>query len=526
MSPKKVYLFDTTLRDGTQGEGVSLSVEDKLKVAQVLDRLGVHYIEGGWPGSNPKDETFFEKARALKLKNAKLVAFGSTRRKNRTAAQDENLQAIVRVKTPVACIFGKSWDFQVIHALQATLDENLKMIGESVKFLRSKGREVIYDAEHFFDGYKANKAYALKTLDAAWRAGASNLTLCDTNGGNLPFQIAEMVAEVRKALPNVALGIHTHNDSDCAVGNSLEAVRAGVTLVQGCMNGFGERTGNANLASVIAGLKFKMGIDCVSDAQLRYLTEASRTVYEIANMVPKDNQPYVGNSAFAHKGGVHVSAVARHSATYEHMNPEVVGNKRRILISELSGKANLHFKAKELNLDFTKDPKAVEKVIHRVKELEHKGYQYEGAEGSFTLLVDKTLNGYKPFFELRGFRVIVERDRRAHGLTAEATLKIAVDGREEHTVAEGNGPVDALDKALRQALEKFYPSVKEINLMDFKVRVINASAGTASKVRVMVESRDHKDEWSTLGVSDNIIEASWEALVDAVEYKLLKDRKK
>jgi 2-isopropylmalate synthase len=520
---KKVLLFDTTLRDGTQSEGISLSVDDKLKIAQVLDDLGVDYIEGGWPGSNPKDEMFFEKARSLRLKNARLVAFGSTRRKGISAAQDENLRAILRVKTPVACIFGKSWDLHVVHALRATLDENLKMISDSVRFLRSKGKEVIYDAEHFFDGFRANQDYALAALKAAWDAGASNLTLCDTNGGALPHRIADIMRVARAALPEAAFGIHTHNDSDCAVANSLEAVRQGASLVQGCANGLGERCGNANLISVIANLKLKMGVECVTDAQLRYLTEASRAIAEIANVVPNDRQAYVGNSAFAHKGGVHVSAMARHTRTYEHLDPAVVGNKRRILISELSGKANLHLKAGELKLDFGKDPKAVEKVIHRVKELEHKGYQFEGAEGSFALLVHKTLNAHKPFFELRGFRVIVEKDRTTGNLISEATLKVAVDGREEHTVAEGPGPVDALDHALRRALEKFYPAVRDVNLMDFKVRVINATAGTAAKVRVLVESRDHKDEWSTLGVSENIIEASWEALVDAVEYKLMKD---
>jgi 2-isopropylmalate synthase len=522
---RKVSLYDTTLRDGSQGEGVSFTVDDKLKIVQTLDRLGIHYIEGGWPGSNPKDEEFFHRARSLKLKRAKLAAFGSTRRKGHPAHLDDNLKAIVRVKTPVACIFGKSWDLHVTHALRATLDENLEMISDSVRFLKTKVGEVIYDAEHFFDGFRANPAYALATLGAAAKAGADNITLCDTNGGSLPSRIAEVMRVVRAELPSTPLGIHTHNDSDCAVANSLQAVMEGCELVQGTLNGIGERCGNANLVSIIPALKLKLGIDCVSDEQLRYLTEASRTVFEVANLVPKDGQPYVGHSAFAHKGGVHVSAMARHTQTYEHMDPAIVGNQRRILISELSGKANIHFKAKELNLDFEKDPAAVEKVIQHVKLLENQGYQFEGAEGSFALLVHRMADGRRPFFDLKAFRVIVEKDRNTGQLVAEATLKVAVDGREEHTVAEGRGPVDALDRALRRALEKFYPDLREMSLMDFKVRVINASAGTAAKVRVLVESKDHTDEWTTIGVSENIIEASWQALVDAVEYKLLKDRR-
>lgn len=525
-SRRKVLLYDTTLRDGTQGEGVSLSVEDKLKICQVLDDLGISYIEGGWPGSNPKDEAFFHRARSLKLKRARLSAFGSTRRRDRPAHRDENLAAIVRVKTPVACIFGKSWDLHVTHALRASLEENIRMIAESVRFLKSKGREVVYDAEHFFDGFRANRDYALATLKAAWEAGADNLTLCDTNGGSLPDQAAEMVRAARNALPQAALGIHTHNDSDCAVANSLAAVREGCVLVQGTLNGLGERCGNANLVSIIPALRLKMGLDCVTDEQLRYLTEASRYVSEVANVVPDDHQPYVGHSAFAHKGGVHASAMARHTRTYEHMDPALIGNKRRILISELSGKANVHLKAKELNLDFEKNPQAVERVIHQVKELENQGYQFEGAEGSFSLLVDRQVNGHKPFFDLKAFRVTVEKDRQTGQLVSEATLKVAVDGREEHTVAEGHGPVDALDRALRRALEKFYPEVKDMSLMDFKVRVINATAGTAAKVRALVESRDRSDEWGTVGVSENIIEASWQALVDAVEYKLMKERRK
>jgi 2-isopropylmalate synthase len=518
----EIKLFDTTLRDGTQGSGVSLSVEDKLKVAQALDRLGVHYIEGGWPGSNPKDEVFFKEARKLKLRRARLTAFGSTRRKNISAHQDANLQAIVRVKTPVACIFGKSWDFQVVHALRATPEENLRMIADSVRFLKSKRLEVIYDAEHFFDGFRANPEYAMATLRAAWEAGASNLTLCDTNGGGIPSRIADTVRFVRRALSQAPIGVHVHNDSDCAVANTLSAVEAGATLVQGTMNGYGERCGNANLLSVIANLKLKLGFDVVTDDQLRSLTEVSRYVAEIANIVPNDHQPYVGFSAFAHKGGVHVSAVARHASTYEHIDPSLIGNQRRILISELSGQSNVLLKAKEMRMDFTKDPQALKSVIEAVKKLEHEGYQFEGAEASFAILVRKVTGKHRTFFKLKGFHVSVERAREDGQVVSEATLKLDVGGKEQHTVAEGDGPVNALDNALRKALEPFYPSLKTMSLTDFKVRVINAEAGTKAKVRVLIESRDLKDEWATIGVSENVIEASWKALVDSVEYKLLK----
>ena len=523
---RRVKLFDTTLRDGTQGEGISITVDDKLKVAETLDRLGVHYIEGGWPGSNPKDELFFARARKeLKLKNAKLVAFSSTRRKGRTAATDENILRLVKAGTPVVCVFGKSWDSHVIHALRASLPENLDIISDTVKFLKSKKREVIYDAEHFFDGYRANPSYALQTLKAAADAGADNLTLCDTNGGCLPEDIAQAVKDVKRHLPNVSLGIHVHNDSNCAVANSLTAVQSGVDLVQGTLNGYGERCGNANLGSIIANLKVKMNIDCVTDEQLRYLAEAARYVDELANVVPQDNMPYVGNSAFAHKGGVHASAVAR-SASYEHIDPAIVGNRRRILISELSGKANILAKAVELNLNFEKDSEAVNKVLALVKLKENKGFQYEGAEGSFVLLVEEALGKKQRFFELDGFRVTVEKETHNGQMVAEATLKISVNGKAKHTVAEGSGPVDALDKALRNALEDFYPRVREMSLMDFKVRVINAQAGTGARVRVLINSKDSKSEWGTVGVSENVIEASWQALVDAVEYKLFKDKKR
>ncbi len=515
-----IKLFDTTLRDGSQAEGISYSPHDKLRIARVLDRLGVHFIEGGWPGSNPKDNQFFKEARKIKFKHARLTAFGSTRRKNIKASEDPNLQAIVASKVPVACIFGKSWDMQVIHALQTTLEENLNMIRDSVRFLRSKKMDVIYDAEHFFDGYRANPEYALKALKAAHEGGAMNLTLCDTNGGSIPTQIKECIRAVKRALPGAELGIHAHNDSGCAVANSIAAVEEGVTLVQGVVNGFGERCGNADLTTMIANLKLKMNYNVVTDKQLKSLTEISRTIAEIANMVPNDKQAYVGNSAFAHKGGVHVSAVARHAATYEHIDPAIVGNIRRILVSELSGKSNLLMKTKALE----GNEKSSSAVLDLLKKKELEGYHFEGAEASFELLVQRALGKHKPAFELDHFRVEVE-STKSGGVSTEATVKLRVNGKSDHRVGEGDGPVNALDNALRKSLEKFYPSLKEMVLVDYKVRVVNASAGTAAKVRVMIESRDHKDEWTTMGVSTNVIEASWLALVDAVEYKLHKQAK-
>jgi len=519
---KKIFLYDTTLRDGAQKEGVSFSVEDKIKIAKKLDELGIDYIEGGWPGSNPKDIHFFKEMRNIPLKKAKLVAFGSTRKKDTKVEKDENLLELIKAGTSIVTIFGKSWDLQVKYALQTSLEENLKMIFDSVKFLKSKGLEVIYDAEHFFDGFKADPKYALATLERASLAGADNISLCDTNGGTLPEEIAEIIREVKKRI-KTPLGIHCHNDSDLAVANSLTAVRGGVVLVQGTINGYGERCGNANLCSIIANLKLKMGIDCITDKQLARLTEISRFVSEVANIVPRDEAPFVGLSAFTHKGGVHISAVQKHPRTYEHIPPEKVGNKRRILVSELSGKSALLTKAKEFKIEFGKDPKAVKKLLSLLKDLEYKGYQYEGAEGSLEILLRKSKGDYPKFFDLEGFRVIVEKDKKGT-IRSEATIKVKVGNVVEHTASEGDGPVNALDNALRKALEKFYPDLKDMKLSDFKVRVINAEAGTAAKVRVLIESRDEKDEWTTVGVSENIIEASWQALVDSIEYKLLKSK--
>ncbi len=521
---KKILLYDTTLRDGAQGAGVSFSVQDEIKIAKALDNFGITYIEGGWPGSNPKSELFFKEAVKIKFKNSVLTAFGSTRHKDTEAHNDKNLLSILETGVKVACIFGKSWDLHVVHAIRASFEENLNMISESISFLRSKGLEVIYDAEHFFDGFKNNKEYAISTLIAAQKAGAINLTLCETNGGMTPFEVQKIVEYVRKEIPGIPLGIHTHNDSDCAAGNSIVAVQEGCTLVQGTINGLGERCGNANLCSIIPALQLRFGYSCVSEENLKKLTELSRYVYEIANIIPSDNQPYVGLNAFAHKAGIHVSAVTRESKTYEHISPGQVGNERRILISELSGKSNVSSKSDVLYVDVEKHPEALSKIINIVKKLEHEGYQFEDADGSFSLLTNKALGKYKPFFELDSFKLTVEKSSKEKIVT-EATIKLKVGGKEEHTVAEGDGPVNALDNALRKALQKFYPQIKEVSLTDFKVRVINAGAGTAAKVRVLIESKDHASSWGTVGVSENIIEASWQALVDAIEYKLTKDRK-
>jgi len=521
---KKIFLLDTTLRDGAQGAGISFSLQDKLKIAKALDGFGIAYIEGGWPGSNPKDELFFKEAKKMLLKNSKLVGFGSTRRKDSKAQNDKNLLAIVNSGVKTACIFGKSWRLHVSSALRTSPEENIRMISDSISFLRSKGIEVIYDAEHFFDGFKNDKEYAVATLAAAQKAGAVNLTLCETNGGMLPFEVQEIVRYVKREFGDFPLGIHAHNDSGCAVGNSLAAVKEGCSLVQGTINGFGERCGNANLCSIIPALQLRMGYSCVSEKNLVKLTELSRYVYEIANVVPNDKDSYVGLNAFAHKAGIHVSAVSRESRTYEHIRPSQIGNERRILISELSGKGNISSKSDLLYVDVEKNPESVSKIISAVKKMEQEGYQYEDADGSFSLLTNKALGKYKPFFELETLKLSVEKKSNGNIIT-ESSIKLKVKGVQEHTVAEGDGPVNALDNALRKALQKFYPEIKDISLADFKVRAINTGAGTAAKVRVFIESKDHSSSWGTVGVSENIIEASWQALVDAIEYKLMKEQK-
>ena len=514
---KQIKIFDTTLRDGSQGAGISFSVEDKLKIASALDTFGIAYIEGGWPGSNPKDEEFFKLAKN-EFKNSKLVAFSSTRKPNTKIQDDNQIKKIISSGTKVATIFGKSWDLHVQVALKTTLKENLKMIFETIAYLKTKKFEVIYDAEHYFDGYIHNKIYTFETIKSAVDAGADYICLCETNGGVLPSYIEKTVKETIKEFPNVKFGIHAHNDCDCAVANSIIAVQSGCQLVQGTINGIGERCGNANLCSIIPSLQLKGKYHCVPVQNLKNITNLSRYIDEIANLTSNDSMPYVGKNAFSHKAGVHVSAIKKDSKTYEHINPKHVGNKRNILVSDLSGKSNIVSKADELAIDLEKD---VQGIINIVKEKENNGYQYENADGSFYILTKKLEKTYKNFFTLKNYRVSVEKNKDG-SIVSEATVKLDVNGKEEHTVAEGGGPVDALDKCLRKALIKFYPEIKSVILTDFKVRVINSDANTAAKVRVLIESKDKKYSWGTIGVSDNIIDACWQALSDSVEYKLLK----
>jgi 2-isopropylmalate synthase len=520
-----IKIYDTTLRDGTQGEGVSFSMEDKVRLATRLDALGIHYIEGGWPGSNPKDLRFFRRMQDVGFKHAKLTAFSMTRRAGGNADTDANMQALVDAGAPVATIVGKSWDFHVTEALGTTREENLAMIEDTIAWLRPKMDEVMFDAEHFFDGFRANRDYALATLRAAERAGAHWLVLCDTNGGTLPAPLIEILREVKKAV-KTPLGIHVHNDAECAVANSLAAVAEGVGQVQGTMNGFGERCGNANLVSVIPSLVLKLRLDCIPESNLRELRDVSRFVSELANRKPWDAQPYVGDSAFAHKGGMHVSAVLKHPNTYEHIDPAAVGNHRRVLISELAGKSNVLWKAREYGIDLDQGTPETRRILDRLKQLEDEGFQFEGAEASFELLMERALGRHKPYFELDAYRVIVEEESADGEPVAEATVRVRVKGMLEHTAAAGNGPVNALDHALRKALEQFYPNLREMRLLDYKVRILDESKGTAAKTRVLVTSGDERETWGTVGVADNIIEASWRALVDSVEYKLRADERR
>jgi 2-isopropylmalate synthase len=519
---KRVMLYDTTLRDGTQAEDISFLVNDKVRIAQQLDELGIHYIEGGWPGSNPKDISFFQEIKNVRLSQAKIAAFGSTRRAKSTPEDDNNIQTLVQAAPDVVTIFGKTWDFHVREALRISLEENLEIIYDSLAYLKQHVPEVIYDAEHFFDGYKANPEYALKTLEAAEQAGVDCIVLCETNGGALPHEVSRIVEAVAQRI-KTPLGIHAHNDSECAVANSLMAVEKGAVHVQGTINGFGERCGNANLCSIIPALQLKMDRACVTEEHLRSLRVVSRQIYELANLVPNKHQPYVGNAAFAHKGGVHVSAIQRHPETYEHIRPELVGNATRVLVSDLSGRANILAKAQQFNINLdSKDPLTLE-ILEEIKEMENKGYQFEGAEASFELLMRKALGTVRHFFSVIGFRVIDTRLKEGDKPLSEATVKVKVSGRIEHTAAEGNGPVNALDNALRKALESFYPKLKEMRLFDYKVRVLPAGKGTASVTRVLIESGDTENRWGTVGVSDNIIDASYLALIDAFQYKLAKD---
>ncbi len=516
-----VEIYDTTLRDGAQSEDVSFSVEDKLLIARKLDELGVHYIEGGWPGANRKDILFFQEMKKTPLKSAQLVAFGSTRKPRHKVSEDPNIRALVGAGTKIVTLFGKSWNLHVTEALGTTLKKNLEIISDSIAYLKDQGLRVFYDAEHFFDGYLADPDYALKTLAVAEQAGAERLILCDTNGGTMPWQIREVLAVVL-ARHTTLLGIHTHNDSEMAVANALTAVEMGVIQVQGTLNGFGERCGNANLCSILPNLKLKMKIQCISDEQLKHLIHVSRFVSEIANLPHNKHQPYVGEAAFAHKGGIHVHAVRKNPDTYEHISPAKVGNHQRVLISDYGGKSNLLEKAKEFKIPLDAKHPQLAPLLESLKELEHRGYQFEGAEGSFELMMKKAVGRHKRFFDLVGFRVIVEKRQDEPSSLAEATIMVNVNGQVEHTAAVGSGPVNALDHALRKALEKFYPVLSEVKLIDYKVRVLSGGRGTQSQVRVLIESGDGQSTWGTVGVSENIIEASWQALVDSIEYKLLK----
>ena len=519
---EQVLIYDTTLRDGTQGEEINFSAEEKLRIAQKLDELGVQYIEGGWPGSNPKDMRFFQMAKETRLKTARLTAFGSTRRANILPEKDPNLKALLQAETLTITIFGKSWDLHVTEILGVPLEENLDMIFDSVKYLKSKGKEVIFDAEHFFDGFKVNSQYALRTIQTAISGEADIIVLCDTNGGTMVGDLKEIVEEVRKSFPGIPLGIHAHNDCGLGVANSLAAVEAGAKMVQGTINGYGERCGNADLISVIANLQLKIGKRCIDNSKIKYLTEVSRYVSDIANIPPLNERPFVGRSAFAHKGGMHVSAILKKPLAYEHIEPGNVGNKRRVLVSDLSGKSNIEYKANEMDLTLGGNGYDSQEIVKEIKRMEDQGYQFDAAEGSLELLMKKTTGQFREPFSLLSLRVINEKNKDGQAIS-QATIKISVGEEEEITAAEGNGPVNAMDNALRKALSKFYPRIKEMRLVDFKVRVLEGSAGTAARVRVLIESRDGKDIWNTVGVSENIIEASWQALVDSIYYKLSKD---
>ncbi len=513
----RVAIYDTTLRDGTQGEGISLSVADKLKIARLLDNFGVAYIEGGWPGSNPKDAAFFDEAQHLDLKHAKIAAFGSTCRKNSEPKDDPNIMALVEAKTPVVTVVGKTSMLHVTDVLQTTPPENLRMIRESLAYLKSLGKEVIYDAEHFFDGFKLDMEYALDTLEAAIAGGADIVVLCDTNGGSMPWEIAEFVETVQRSFPDTPVGIHTHNDGELAVANSLAAIKAGAVHVQGTINGYGERCGNANLCSIIADLELKMNIRCLPDPEhLRQLTTLSRTVSEIANMMPVNGAAYVGKSAFAHKGGIHVAAMRRTVQSYQHIDPEQVGNQMRVLVSDLSGQGNLLSKAEEFGLHVSREEAVA--VLDNIKQLENEGFVFEGAEASVAIRLHRAKPHYRPIFTLIDFTVLVS-ERNGHALS-QAMVKIDVDGDIVHTAADGNGPVNALDLALRKALLPRYPELAEFQLADYKVRIPDGNNGTAATTRVLIDTQNGHDRWSTVGAGANIIQASWLALVDSVEYGL------
>ncbi|MFA5361885.1 MAG: citramalate synthase [Candidatus Omnitrophota bacterium] len=518
---KKIEIYDTTLRDGSQGEGISYTVTDKIRIARELDMLGVSYIEGGWPGSNPKDMEFFLSMAEKPVKNSRIVAFGSTRKPHIKAEDDSNVKAFLKSQARIITIVGKTWDLHVREVLKTELEENLNMINDTAAYLVSKGLTVFYDAEHFFDAFKVNREYTLKCITCAQEAGASAIVLCDTNGGTITSEISRVVKEITAEM-KVPVGIHCHNDAGLAVANSIAAVEAGARMVQGTINGYGERCGNADLIITIANLQLKLGYDCISGEKIKELTHVSHFVSEISNMKQRNDQPYTGSSAFAHKGGLHINAVMKNHVTYEHIDPSLVGNKRRILLSELGGSTGIILRAKQMDLDLKKDDPQTKKILALLQKLENQGYHFEAAEASFELLMKRALKKYKKFFELEGFKVVIEKVSDGK-ITSEAVIKLKVKGMREHTVAEGDGPVNAMDTALRKALKQFYPTLSKMHLSDFKVRVLNEKAGTAARVRVLISSQDENETWSTIGVSENIIEASWQALVDSIEYKLLKD---
>jgi 2-isopropylmalate synthase len=527
---KRIWIYDTTLRDGSQAEGISLSLEDKLKIARKLDEMGIAFIEGGWPGANPKDVQFFWKLQEEPLTQAEVVAFCSTRRPHQAAAEDKMLQAILAAGTRWVTIFGKSWDLQVTEGLKTSLEENLAMIADTIGYLRTQGRQVIYDAEHWFDGYKQNSNYALQTLKIAKDAGAQWIVLCDTNGGTLPHEIAQIVRDVVNKLEinledpsSPQLGIHTHNDADTAVANAIAAVMEGTRMVQGTINGYGERCGNANLCSLIPNLQLKMGYQCIEEQKLKRLAGTSRLISEIVNLAPDDRAAFVGRSAFAHKGGIHVSAVERNPLTYEHIQPELVGNQRRIVISEQSGLSNVLSKARSFGIDLNKQDPTCSKILQRLKELENEGYQFEAAEASFDLLMRKALGQRQEMFQLKGFQVHCDLLQGADipYSNALATIKVTVSEKDILEVAEGNGPVSALDKALRKALVNFYPEIANFHLTDYKVRILDGGAGTSAKTRVLIESSNGQERWTTVGVSSNILDASYQAVVEGIEYGLM-----
>lgn len=522
MAQNQVKIFDSTLRDGAQGQGISFSLEDKIKIVTALDELGVDYIEAGNPGSNPKDMEFFKRLKDMDLKNSKVVAFGSTRRPNINVEDDKNLKDLLSAGSNTIVIFGKAWDFQVTDIIKASLDENINMIKDTIEYLCKKEKEVIFDAEHFYDGYKANKDYAMATLKAAEEAGAKVVVLCDTNGGTLPQEIYEITKAV-KGQTAVEIGIHSHDDIGMAVANSIMAIEAGAYQVQGTFIGIGERCGNANLSAIIPTLKLKLGYEVLKNNELSNLTKTARYIAEICNITLADQSPFVGNSSFAHKGGMHIDAVTKSPKSYEHIEPELVGNKRRFLVSEVSGKSTILQEIKKIFPSISKDDNSVQKITDRLKELEYEGYQFEGAEGTIELVIRKIIGKYKPFFKLNHFKIIGEQPYGSEEFTSTAVINITVDGQNEMTAAEGEGPVNALDKAIRKALEVFYPELKQARLVDYKVRVLDSESATEAKVRVLIESTDGIENWSTVGVSRDVIQASWIALVDSIEYKLIKD---